>query len=78
MSFSRGVNLKALSLTKRVQKYSIGLPNASNIEHIYKAFGSLFRKTLLARGLTSEIILHSFNGVTSPSFTTPYYIEFVF
>ena len=36
MSFSRGLNLEALSLTKRVQKYSIGLRNASNIELIYK------------------------------------------
>lgn len=60
MSFSLGVNLEALSLTKRVQKYSIGLRNASNIEHIYKAFSSLFCKTLLDRGLAHEIILHSF------------------
>jgi hypothetical protein len=60
MSFSRGLNLEALSLTKRVQKYSIGLRIPSNIELIYKAFGSLFRKTLLTRRLASEIILHGF------------------
>ena len=75
MSFSRGLNLEALSLTKRVQKYSIGLPNASNIEHIYKAFGSLFRKTLLTRRLASEIILHDLQTSYWCSFTTPYYIE---
>ncbi len=77
MSFSRGLNLEALSLTKRVQKYSIGLRNASNIEHISKAFSSLFHKTLLARGLTSEIISHCLQQCYWCSFTTPYYIEFI-